>query len=64
MWQNTRCERITGGCPAFNTRALAWCKALGFKEFGINQASFQKSGQLHDLVMLGISRPAQSTKEK
>jgi len=57
MWHNTGCKRITAGCPAFNQRALGWVKSLGFKEFGINKDSFQKAGQLYDLIMLGISRP-------
>ena len=65
IWKNTRCRRVTAGCPAFNARALGWVKAIGFREFGVNHASFQKSGTLHDLIMLGISKPPeQSNKEK
>jgi RimJ/RimL family protein N-acetyltransferase len=59
MWQNTRCKRITAGCPSFNPRALGWVKALGFKEFCVNEKSFQKANQLHDLIMLGISKPGE-----
>lgn len=57
MWQNTKCLRVTASCPSFNLRALGWFKALGFKEFGVNHASFQKFEVLHDLIMLGVSKP-------
>jgi hypothetical protein len=32
-------------------------KAMGLKQYGVNEASFLKGGKLWDQVLMGISRP-------
>jgi RimJ/RimL family protein N-acetyltransferase len=56
VWENTQFRRITGSVPAFNRKVLALAKRAGFEEFGRNQKSFLKSGQLWDLVLVGVSQ--------
>ena len=57
MWSWTIAERICGAIPDYNRLAIAFCKRIGFGEYGVNPQSWLKNGRLHDMVMLGISRP-------
>lgn len=56
IWQNTPCRRIITNVPAFNRLALKFAKAAGMVEFGRNERSFLKNGELHDQIMLGLSK--------
>ncbi len=64
VWTNTHAERVITSCPAFNKRAVTYAQALGLKEFGVNPKSYLKNGELHDIIMLGVSRPAKFKEEK
>ena len=56
MWDNTKCQRIIGRIPVFNTLAIACAINTGFTKFGLNPASFMKDGKLHDMVLVGVSK--------
>lgn len=56
VWDNTRAERIITQVPADNTLARRYAERAGFAVYGINPRSFLRNGQLHDIVLLGISR--------
>ena len=53
---NTKAKRIITNVPETNQLALRLAKKVGFKQYGINQKSFQKNGVLHDQFVLGISK--------
>jgi RimJ/RimL family protein N-acetyltransferase len=55
IWQNTPCRRIVTNVPRFNRAALLFARAAGMQEFGVNPRSYQKGGELHDQVLLGLS---------
>jgi RimJ/RimL family protein N-acetyltransferase len=57
IWANTPCRRITTTVPAYNRLALRFAERAGMTQFGVNPASFLKSGTLHDQILLGLSRP-------
>lgn len=56
VWENTNARRIITQVPAFNTLARRYAQRAGFTPFGINPRSFLRDGQLHDIVLLGISK--------
>lgn len=56
VFSNTKAERIITTVPRFNSLALRLSRKVGFKEFGVNPASFKKGGIKHDQIMLGIDR--------
>ena len=49
--------RIVCGIPAYNKLAIRLAKDCGFRAYGRNPASWLRHATLHDLVLLGISRP-------
>lgn len=55
VWENTPCRRLITNVPSYNKLALRFAKEAGMKQIGINEKAFQKKGQLHDLIMLGLS---------
>lgn len=57
VWKSTTCKRLITSVPAFNRAALKFAKFAGMKEYGINEDGFQKGNRLHNIHMLGISRP-------
>lgn len=61
IWSNTPCRRIITNVPVFNRLALAFAKRAGMVEFGRNERSFLKGGELHDQIMLGLSKPEEVT---
>lgn len=56
LFSNTICRRIVTDVPAHNRLALKFAKACGMTEYGMNPASFLKNGQLHDQILLGVSK--------
>lgn len=61
IWQNTAIMRVVTDVPRYNTLALRFAFAAGMKQFGVNPKAFMKNGILHDMIMLGISRPGVET---
>lgn len=57
IWENTTYERVIGSVPAYNQPACEMAKQAGFRAHGRNVRAFRKFGKLHDLVLLGVSRP-------
>ena len=53
---NTDAKRIITAVPSYNQLALRLAHKVGFKEYGINPASFQKDGVLYSQTLLGISK--------
>jgi RimJ/RimL family protein N-acetyltransferase len=58
VWANTECLRIITEVPLYNSAALLFALWAGMDKFGVNPKSFMKNGQLHDVVLLGISKEA------
>lgn len=55
MFENAGARKIITQVPADNERALRYAHRLGFRDEGINRASFLKGGALLDQTMLGIT---------
>lgn len=56
VWDNMPARRVITNVPRCNRLALRFAKRAGMTEFGVNKRSFLKHGQLHDQIMLGISK--------
>ena len=56
-FENTPVRRIVCGIPTYNKLAIKLAKDCGFRAYGRNPASWLRHATLHDLVLLGISRP-------
>lgn len=56
VWANSDCQRIVTSVPAYNRLALRLAKASGMSEYGTNHKAFLRDGELHDLILLGVSR--------
>lgn len=57
VWANTSCLRVITDVPIYNRLALKFALHAGLTQFGLNPRSYMKNGKLHDVVMLGISKP-------
>jgi hypothetical protein len=57
IWQNTPCQRLITSIPRYNRSAYSLAVDAGMQEWGVNEAAYLKNGRLHDLVMLGMSKP-------
>lgn len=57
IWDNTCCLRLITEVPAYNRLALNFAIAAGMEEFGRNPRSYMKYGRLHDVILLGMSKP-------
>ena len=57
IWDHMPCMRVITEVPAYNRLALRFAKEAGMTQFGLNPKSYQKFGQLHDVALLGVSRP-------
>lgn len=57
IWAHTPCRRIVTHIPSTNRLAIRYAERAGFERYGVNPASWQKDGELIDLVLLGISEP-------
>lgn len=62
LWSNTPCQRVVGTLPAWNRVGQRFAYRAGLREFGRNPEASQKGRILHDLVLMGISRPEQKDK--
>lgn len=56
-WKETPARRIVAAVPHYNRLALKLAFESGFIAYGRNRAAFLRAGTLHDLVLLGVSRP-------
>lgn len=56
VFSATQTQRLITSVPGYNRLALRLAKSAGMQQYGVNPASFMKSGKLHDLVMLGVSK--------
>lgn len=59
VWENMPAQRITTEVPDYNRVALRFALAAGLVPYGCNPKAYQKNGKLHDVILLGISRPCQ-----
>jgi RimJ/RimL family protein N-acetyltransferase len=57
LWANSSCVRVITDVPECNRLALRFARAAGMTQYGLNPKSYMKNGQLHDVILLGISRP-------
>ncbi len=58
LWTNTTCKRLITSVPEFNRAALKIGREWGFAEYGVNEDGFQKGNRMHNIHMLGLSRPS------
>lgn len=56
LWTDTNYLRLITRVPAYNRAALWFSKRLGLKQFGIDEKSIMKKGELRDVHMLGVSK--------
>jgi RimJ/RimL family protein N-acetyltransferase len=56
LWAKTPCRRLVAQVPRTNPLAIRFARAAGLREFGVNERSFLKRGELRDQVLLGISK--------
>ncbi len=56
MFANSPARRIVGATPADLRLAVAFAKRCGMVEYGRNPRSFQRGGELRDLILMGISK--------
>jgi RimJ/RimL family protein N-acetyltransferase len=57
LWNNSKCQRITGEVLETNIAALKAMTAAGFETWGVNRKSAIKGGRLVDVYHVGLSRP-------
>lgn len=57
LWKNTPCLRLIAEVPKFNSIVQKYARECGMLEFGVNEASLMKGGELHDQILFGISKP-------
>jgi RimJ/RimL family protein N-acetyltransferase len=57
LWSHTACRRLITNVPSYNRRALRFAERAGLTQFGVNERAYLKDGTLHDLILLGISKP-------
>lgn len=57
IFENTPCKRIITDVPEYNVLAYKFAKIGGMTQYGTNPKSYQKNGVLHDVFMLGVSKP-------
>ena len=57
MWARTPARRIVGEILSDNRRAIKFATDAGFREYGRNEKSLLKGGEMRDQVCLGISKP-------
>ncbi len=58
LWVNAPvCQRVVTDVPQYNRLAFRYALLAGMKEYGLNPKSYMKDGKLHDVILLGISRP-------
>jgi RimJ/RimL family protein N-acetyltransferase len=56
LWSHTPCRRVTAAVPACNRRARVYVTyGMGMRYVGRHEKAFLKYGQLHDLVLFGMS---------
>lgn len=56
IFEHSSCVRLTGSIPEYNRLAIRFARALGWKQYGVNEKSHMKNGQLHDQILFGISK--------
>jgi hypothetical protein len=58
-WTNLpNATRLIGEVPRFNRLAFKFAiEAAGMSQYGVNPKSFRKNGKLHDVILLGITKP-------
>lgn len=59
MFKNSSCMRVVASVPTCNPLAGKLAMKSGFIQFGINEKSFMKNGQLYDQILFGVSKPCQ-----
>ena len=50
------CNKIVASIPTIRRHVKLYANMLGYKDEGLNRASFMKNGLIHDQWMLGITR--------
>lgn len=57
-WEHLpECVRVITQVPQYNRIALLFAIQAGMEQYGMNPKSYLKGGMLHDVILLGISRP-------
>lgn len=56
IFENTKCLRLVGSVPRYNSLAIRLANNAGWQWFGVNAKSHMKNGELHDQILFGISR--------
>ena len=57
LWKHSPCRRLITSVPEFNRVAKRFAERAGMVEYGVNPLAYQKTKVLHNLIMLGCSRP-------
>jgi RimJ/RimL family protein N-acetyltransferase len=57
LWENTGCLRIVCDVPEYNDLSLRMTRIMGMKKYGENPQAYLKHRTLHNVELMGISRP-------
>ena len=49
-------QKLSASAPSIYPNAANFCKRMGMIEEGINRLSWLKNGEIHDQILLGITR--------
>lgn len=61
LFEHTGCERIIADVPAYNELSLRMTRIMGMKQYGENPESYLKHHKLHNVLLMGISKPKGQT---
>jgi hypothetical protein len=56
IWDNTTCVRLVASIAEYKTLAISFSLKCGLTGFGMNPNSYKKNGELHNMILLGISK--------
>jgi len=56
MFKNTPCQKVITWVPVFNRMASIFARMCGLKREGNATKSYLKDGELHDQILLGITK--------
>ena len=56
IWSKVGCKKLYAIVPAYAQPVLDLAKRVGFKQEGRTKRSFQKDGEIHDQIHIGVYR--------
>lgn len=55
VFENTPARRIVGAVPSDNPIAIRALQRAGMRQYGVNEKSFLRGGELRDQILFGVS---------